>query len=395
MISVGEATRRIAGAVLCGKTETVPTLEAGGRVLRHPVTAERAFPPFDRVMMDGVGVSRQAWQSGARSFRLSGLAAAGQVRQSLADPRAAIEVMTGAVVPEAVDLVIPLERLRRHEDQVDIETDYTPPPGGFIHPMGSDAQSGSELLKSGTRLDARAIAVAISCGACELTVSVQPKIAVVSNGDELVEPGAPIEPHQVRRSNVHALRTALLEYGVPEISLHHFRDSRDALREGLKVILTEHDFVLLSGGVSQGKRDLIPEVLKALQAEIIFHRVAQRPGKPMLFAKRGQTLIFGLPGNPVSTLIGLYRHVLPALDRWSGATPKALPLFSLSEPVSSAPPLTLFLPVAQSGIGSVAPRPVANSGDFATLLDSDGFIELPAELGNFAPGFSAPFYQWS
>lgn len=394
MISVAEAAKRIEEAVFPGPTESVSTLESAGRILRQPVVAERPFPPFDRVMMDGIGVSRFAWESGRRRFHLIGTAPAGAPRQILGNPAQAIEVMTGAIAPEGVDLVIQMEAFQREGDYANVAADFDPPPGGCIHRTGSDAAAGTALLAPGVRMDSRALAVAISCGAGELEVTVHPRIAVVSTGDELVDLGLPLEPHQIRRSNVHALKAALLERGYQGVSVHHFPDDPAPLREGLATVLAENDCVLLSGGVSKGQADFIPEALTAIGAEIVFHRVAQRPGKPMLFAKQERTVIFGLPGNPVSTLIGLYRYVLPALDLWTGATPRERTSVSLSEPISFPPPLTWFLPVTRIGIGSVAPRPVANSGDFAALIDSDGFIELPAKTTRFAAGFAAPFYPW-
>ena len=396
MISVSEASEQIMAAVTRGDAETLPIGEAYGRVLRSNVTAERPFPPFDRVMMDGVAIQHRPWTEGMRRFRRAGFASAGAPQQSLCNPNDAIEAMTGAVVPAGADLIVPVEQLKWEEGYVTIAADYVPPEGGYIHKMGSDAVAGGILLPAGSRLDARAMAVAVSCGASEVRVSRQPRIAVVSTGDELIDVGQPIAPHQIRRSNVYALQATLRSRGYTDVSLHHFADDPEVLMTGLGRVLDEHDCVILSGGVSVGARDHIPATLVTLRARTVFHRVAQRPGKPMLFAVRGHTLIFGLPGNPVSTLVGLCRFVLPALEQWTAAAPH-LPLkVKLGEAVDFSPAFTCFLPVSWdcTSAGVVLPRPTANSGDFAALVGTNGFIELPAEMSHFEPGFLAPWYAW-
>lgn len=397
MLSVAAAEKLIRDHLPMGPVERISTLESAGRILRVSVTAERAFPPFDRVMMDGIAMSRQAWEEGRRVFEVVGMAPAGAPRMSLEDPYRVIEVMTGAVLPKGTDLVIPVEQLRRKGDGVEVVAGFEPPEGGFVHRAGSDAETGAGMLASGRRLDARAMGVAVSCGAETVEVGCLPRLAIISTGDELVPLGNSIADHQIRRSNGPALAAAALSARVTEVTQRHLPDEEDAMRIGMTGILDRHDVVVLTGGVSMGTRDLVPATLEALGAETIFHRVAQRPGKPFLFAKRGKTLIFGLPGNPVSCLIGFRRYVQPALLAWQGAPWPTAPLVLLGEAVAWDKPMTYFLPVEMNPkTGEALPRPVANSGDFAALLQSDGFVELKAENGGVSSvGTRARFFDWS
>lgn len=395
MIAVSEADERIVAALPTGPVETVATVEAGGRVLRETVAAERPFPPFDRVMMDGIAVSAAAWQGGQRTFEHEGTAFAGQPARALRDPCGAIEVMTGAVLPTGTDLVIPVEQVQVSGSSRTVADTFVPPPGGFVHRKGSDAAAGAVLLSPGHRLDGRALGVAVSCGAEHLTVTARPRIALVSTGDELIDAGLPIQPHQIRRSNLPALAATLRLHGYTEIESAHLPDEAAALEAGLGPLLDRNDFVILNGGVSMGQRDLVPAALAALGVETRFHRVAQRPGKPLYFGEHGDTAVFGLPGNPVSTLVGLHRYILPSLSRWEGALPPAPCRVALGAAVSFPAPLTYYLPVVlDPETGEALPRPVANSGDFEALLHSDGFVELPADLAVFPVGYRARFFPW-
>jgi molybdopterin molybdotransferase len=214
----------------------------------------------------------------------------------------------------------------------------------------------------------------------------------------LIEPGEPIAEHQVRRSNVYAVVGALHEHGFERVSNDHLADDEDLLLARLGKHLAEQDVLILSGGISKGRFDLVPEALKRLGVEEIFDQVAQRPGKPMWFGigPEGQA-VFGLPGNPVATLMCLVRYVIPAVISATGAAPREPERVGLAEPVAPGQKLACFVPVVlrhdEDGVAAV-PRPPNGSGDFLSLAGTDGFIELPPQPQAFPQGFAARLYRW-
>jgi len=245
----------------------------------------------------------------------------------------------------------------------------------------------------------REIAVAASCGYATLTVSQQPKIAVIASGDELVEIDAPVAAHQIRRSNDYAIRAGLQLAGYPHVARFHSRDVRSEIEHLLWHILAEFDVVIVTGGVSKGKFDYLPAELERQGVQKRFHGVAQRPGKPLWFGVSARrTPVFALPGNPVSAYTCLHRYVLPALAHASGQRVSPPLPVALSSAVTFKPQLAYLLPVKLStGPGAerlASPDPSNTSGDFAGLLGTDGFIELPGDITHFPVGTLAPFRPW-
>jgi molybdopterin molybdotransferase len=230
-------------------------------------------------------------------------------------------------------------------------------------------------------------------------VSSQPAIMVISTGDELVEPGEPIADYQVRRSNAYAVAATLRQRGFARIGDDHVMDDVAMLRERLALHLTTHEVLVLSGGVSMGRFDLVPRVLLELGVEQVFHKIAQRPGKPMWFGigPQGQA-VFGLPGNPVSTLVCLIRYVIPAIAAAMRTKPVLPERFALAAPVTTDSPLTYFLPVAIEhddwGRPWAHARATKGSGDFLSLAQTDGFVELPPGPNTFPKGFVTSVYRW-
>jgi len=378
--------------------ERIALRDAAGRILRQDVQAERDNPPFDRVCMDGVAVASSAYSSGTRRFRLQGTQAAGAVPMTLADPAAAIEVMTGAVMPHGTDSVIPLEEYDLQDGCLDLKAEATAEPWRNVQRRGSDSAPGVPMLTDGMRLGAAELAVVASAGLAEISVGRQPRVTVISTGDELIEPGLPIADHQVRRSNAYGVAAALRLHGFTEASDEHLRDDEPLMRRRLGELLGSRDVLVLSGGVSKGKFDFVPATLKALQVEEVFYQVAQRPGRPMWFGvgPRGQ-LVFGLPGNPVSTLVCLVRYVLPALRAASGQKCAVPARIAVAEAMSGRK-MTYFMPVASvragDGATSGLPRPPHGSGDFLALAGTDGFVELPPQPEGYPAGFIADFHPW-
>jgi molybdopterin molybdotransferase len=233
-----------------------------------------------------------------------------------------------------------------------------------------------------------------------IRVSCQPMLAVISTGNELVEPDEPVLAHQVRRSNAYAIVSALREHGFQRVADDHLRDDATELRERLRFHLETHDVLVLSGGVSMGRFDLVPKVLGELGVRAIFHTVAQRPGKPLWFGTAPSgAAVFGLPGNPVSSLVCLARYVLPALRGSLGQSPAPVARMALGAALTVTPPLTHFIPVRLSqddwGRDWAVPAPTNGSGDLTALAGTDGFVELPPGPNTYARGFVTRLYRWS
>jgi molybdopterin molybdotransferase len=230
-------------------------------------------------------------------------------------------------------------------------------------------------------------------------VSSQPMVVVISTGNELIEPGEPILPHQIRRSNVYAVVSALRRQGFQRVADDHVLDDADQLKERLKFHLDTHDVLVLSGGVSMGRFDLVPRALEDLGVHVIFHKVAQRPGRPLWFgvAPSGAA-VFALPGNPVSTLVCLARYVIPALFAAMGQNPQPPEKIALGGPANVSAALAFFLPVRVEvddwGRAWATPSPTNGSGDFTALAGTDGFVELPPGPNAYPKGFVTRLYRW-
>lgn len=395
MLTPAEADAAIAAALAQVPLEELPLLACAGRVLRREVRAERDAPPFDRVTMDGIAFAGAA----RRSFRIAGIQAAGTPALTLHSTDECIEVMTGAMLPAGCDTVVPVERIQVADGKATIEPGYTPVPWLHVHRRAADARAGDRLLEAGTRLGAPEIAIAASAGLPRLTVSRRPGIAVISTGDELVEPGLPVLDHQVRRSNSHGLAAALRLAGFAPRTDLHLPDSREVLERALARELDRHDVLVLSGGVSAGRFDHVPAALAALGVQKVFHQVAQRPGRPLWFGTRAPgKAVFALPGNPVSVLVCLARYVVPALAAMSAARPSPQRMVALAEPFEFQAPLACFLPVTlrydRDGRTLAEPRPTGGSGDFIALAGTDGFIELPPGPAIHPTGLAVPFHRW-
>jgi molybdopterin molybdotransferase len=325
--------------------------------------------------------------------------AAGQPPLTLPGPTDCIEVMTGAMLPAGCDTIVPVERLSVANGTATIAADYALQAGQFVHRQAADARAGDRLLEPGIRLGAPEIAIAASAGLTGLEVSRQPRIAIISTGDELVEPGQSIAPHQVRRSHAYGLAAALRGAGFTAATDLQLPDDPATLQAALARALDQHDVLVLSGGVSAGRFDHVPAALAALGVRKVFHHVAQRPGRPMWFGVgAGGTLVFALPGNPVSVLVCLVRYVIPALIRRAGAEPPPRAVFRLSREYPFPAPLSCFLPVSlrydPDGTHRAEPRPTGGSGDFISLAGTDGFVELPRGPAAHPEGLTVPFQHW-
>jgi molybdopterin molybdotransferase len=265
-----------------------------------------------------------------------------------------------------------------------------------IHPKGQDAQKGDVVLSAGQVISPAEIALLASVGKSRISVKSFPMTALVSTGDELVEVNQEPAPHQIRRSNTRALKAAMKEIHW-NASSFHLPDNKAAVNERLREILNNNEITILSGGVSKGKFDFIPDAMESLGVRKQFHEVSQRPGKPFWFGTRDDgKVVFALPGNPVSTYVCFYRYILPWIFRQMEVKPK-LEFARLGEDFSFTPDLTYFLQVRtknDSGAVVAYPRPGGGSGDFANLTEVDGFLELPREKSEFKKGEVYPYFSF-
>jgi molybdopterin molybdotransferase len=378
-------------------TECCRIEQAGGRVLREEIRTDRAFPPFDRVMMDGYALRVVDWQTGHRTFRVTGIAPAGQPVVDLPDePASCVEVMTGAPLPAGANCIVPVEEVSRSgTEQIIVADSFEAAVGRFIHHVGSDAPAGVILLRPGILLGSRQIGVAASCGAALLKVSCLPRIAVIATGDELVAVDELPAAHQIRQSNAHAITCALGRAGFPPQRVGTLCDEPDVFGEMLRQQLTACDWLVLTGAVSKGMHDFIPAVLDGIGCTRLFHGVAQRPGKPAgCWIGPGGQVIMALPGNPVSALTGLHAMVLPALAVACGV-PVPKPRLVIAQcGITGLPGMTHHLPVSLRDDGRAQAAATDNSGDFIGLLKSDGFVTLPPRGESPWIPAALPFTPW-
>lgn len=398
MLTTAAALKAILGAMPVYEKKSVSVAASIGKVLRQNVVAERDQPPFDRVMMDGIAISYADAENNTRKFPIQAMRAAGEEQIAL-EAAKAIEIMTGASLPTGADCIVPIERISISNDVATLEAGYEAQQNQFIHPRGSDHKQGAELLSPGKRISPMDIAIINSCGLTDVDTSKSPEIRVISTGNELVAAGKPVETHQVRMSNGPAVIAMLQQHGYNDCEHDHLVDELDVLREKIGGHLDNADVLVLSGGVSMGKADYIPQVLDELGVEVVFHKISQRPGKPMWFGvgSKGQA-VFALPGNPVSTLVCCRQYVVPALNAASGQREYPPEFASLAQAFTFEPQLTCLLPVRliSSVGGQLLAMPVHTntSGDFASLTGTDGYIDLPLEEANFPAGTAAQLHRW-
>lgn len=397
LTSVSQAEALIAEHMPSFGSERVPLAMATGRVLRQSVRAEHDHPPFDRVMMDGIATR---WsQPVPRRLRVAGAQMAGMARQSLPHGETCLEVTTGAMLPDGCDCVIPIEQLQRDGEDYVLSADGQPLAGQFIHRQASDCAQGTLLLSPGMRLGPAEMALLAANGVAKVEVAVMPSVAIVSTGDELVNVDEPLGEGQIRRSNDTAVRAALQLDGLARVAMEHIVDDEAATRDRIADLLDRHDVLLLSGGVSMGQRDYVPAALAAQGVQKVFHRIAQKPGKPMWFGigPRGQ-VVFALPGNPVSALVCATRYARPALLTAQGMPAPAPEYVVLDAEVDIHPTLVSFVPArVQTDVQGrlmAYPVPSRTSGDFSSLPRTQGFVQLPPGKGKAPAGSVAVFYRW-
>ncbi len=364
------------------RVATVPLRLAAGRVLAEDIRADRDYPPFDRSMRDGFAV-RSGETPG--SLRLVGEVRAGTVFEGLAGPGECVEIMTGAPVPAGFDAVVMVEHCTRGADGI-ISTDRIPESGANIARRGCEALAGDLVAARGLRIDYATVSLLATTGHQDVQVYEKPRVAILATGDEIVGIGEQPAAHQIRNSNAWSLAAQVERAGGIPVVLPVAPDTLDGTRrlmeEGLQA-----DLLLLSGGVSAGKFDVVEPALAELGAEFFFDRVLIQPGAPLVFGVAREKFFFGLPGNPGSTMVTFELFARAALELLSGMAEPPLPmtLARLSRPFRHKPGLTRFLPAVLRGF-EITPVDWQGSGDVPALSRANAFLVAEAGKAEYAAG---------
>lgn len=390
LITVKEATKTI-----LDNTEEFGVIKVNfknslNRVLKEKIVADRDFPPFNRVSMDGIAINSKQFPNQI-SFKIEGIQAAGSPQLTLKNKENCIEAMTGAILPNGTDAVIPYELITIKKGIATINISEIKHFQN-IHKQGKDRLKNDVILSKNKLISSADIGVLATVGKFEVTVAKQPKVIIISTGDELVDVDKNPLDYQIRRSNVYTLVSLLEKLNITAKTIH-ISDDKAELKKIIADLLSNYDVLLFSGAVSKGKFDFIPEVLDELGVEKLFHRVSQRPGKPFWFghiasfnkseqdASQGQhKVIFAFPGNPVSTYVSCLRYFYPWYKKSVGLEHVNNNYAILDQDYSFKPDLTYFLQVKLTNKnGKIYATPITGhgSGDLANLADVDGFLEIP------------------
>jgi len=367
--------------------ESVALSDALGRVVAQDIRADRAYPPFDRSVRDGFAVRAADVVIGTKLRCMGELKAGDEPKISVA-PGTCVQIMTGAALPSGADAVVMIEHTRAEGST--IEFLRTAEPGQHIVPRAREAAEGQLLLCAGSRLGFAEIAVAAQVGAVHVQVFRKPCVAILSTGDEVVSAETKPGNFQIRNSNAFSLAAQVTLAGGEPVFLSNAKDTEEDLRAKITQGLQEN-LLILSGGVSAGKYDLVEKVLRDLDAEFFFDAVAIRPGKPTVFGTCAGKPVFGLPGNPISTMVTFELFAVPALHLLAGAEMKPLPLLQarLGQRLHEKTGLAHFLPARLEWTGtvpSVKPLPWQGSGDLAAVAKCNCFLFVPADRGELAEG---------
>lgn len=389
MINVTEAEYIIQSAKQDYGTEYVHIDHAVGRVLAKDIIADRDLPPYDRVTMDGIAILFETYQKGERTFSIKGTQAAGDVCMEINNEEC-IEIMTGAALPQTANTVVRYEDITINDNGTATINSDTVATGQNIHYKGSDKVKGQALAKAGQIITPAIINTAASVGLSHISAKRLPKTVIISTGEELVDIDKIPSPYQVRRSNSYAIASILRTYNI-KADMLHVMDDPTTMKQLLSECLEDFDILILSGGVSMGKFDYLPQVMEELHVTKLFHKVKQRPGKPFWFGiSPDQKVVFAFPGNPVSAFMCMHRYFMPWLQTSLGIDNLPKLYAVLTEDYLFLPDLQYFLQIkithGEDGRLMATPYEGNGSGDFTNLLYTDAFMELPQEQTNFKKG---------
>ena len=375
----------------------LPIDQCTGQFLAEDLIADRNFPPYNRVTMDGISIAHDEFLKGRREFMIESTSPAGSPEATLNNVENCVEVMTGTMLPKNTDTVIRYEDVTITNGTARLLEGLQIKKQQNVHFKGMDIAKGSVIVQKGRQISSAEINIAAAVGKAELKVKRLPKVVIISTGDELVDVHESPLPHQIRRSNVYGIRNTLREWGI-KADLNHLPDEKLKMTEIIADLLKNYDVLIFTGGVSKGKFDHLPDVLNALKVKRHFHKIQQRPGKPFWFGtSENDKRVFALPGNPVSSFVCLYAYVRHWLLKSLGLLPAQMHVRLLND-VEFKPDLVYFPEAALSNLstGTLGATAILGngSGDFANLVKTDGFLILPQEKSIFNKGEVYPFIPY-
>lgn len=376
LLPVDDALKRIEAAISRKGPETVALDRAAGRVLAEPVLATTDNPPFDASAMDGYAVRAEDVRDGAVLNQI-GVSQAGEGFSGRIGRGTCARIFTGAPLPEGADAVVMQEQTMTDGDAITFLADSVP--GKNVRPQAQDFRTGDTLIATGTRMTPQHVALAAAANHPHVNVSRALNVAIMATGDELVPPGSPLPPGKIVGSNSFGLRAIFEPHAETIADFGIIPDDMDILSRAIGSALEgAPDILITTGGASVGEHDLVQDALKANGVDIDFWRIAMRPGKPLMFGSKDGTIVFGLPGNPVSALVTATVFVLPAIYAMLGETRPAPLFMPLATPLPQNGPrrhfIRSYLAPAQGGITGVAPVGETDSGHLSSLAKSDCLI---------------------
>jgi molybdopterin molybdotransferase len=392
MLNYLEARRKVVDTVRASQprppVETVALLESLGRVLAEDVSADRDYPPFHRSTRDGFALQAADVRTVPAKLKRLGEIRAGESYPGVVGPGECVQIMTGAPVAKGTDAVVMIEDTELKGEEVVVRRSVSV--GANVVPRGSEAQGGDLLLRAGTRLGYAEISSLGQVGQTQVRVYHRPRVAVLSTGDEVVPVESQPGPSQIRNSNSYSIAAQVVLCGGQPVLLGNARDQLDELQRLMRRGL-EEDLLVLTGGVSMGKYDLVEVVLRQLGAEFYFDAVAIRPGRPAVFSQCQGKFVFGLPGNPVSTMVTFELFVAPALALMGGEQAQPLQFLKarLAERFEKKAELTMFLPARLEGEGpdvTIQALPWQGSGDVVALAKANCFLVVPHDVQRLDAG---------
>jgi len=374
--------------------ETVKLENANGRILAEHIYADRDYPPFNRAAMDGYAIMSSDWKKGIRNYRITDTIFTGKVAGQTLTSGCCYKIMTGAATPEIADIIIRREDATESEYHVLLYADAIKPHQN-IALQGEDSKKGTLLLTSPLRCTPQLTAVLATVGKATLQVYKLPETAIITTGDEVVDPGVSINPLQIRNSNQYLLKSLLERWKIQPVLCEHVSDDKAKLKATLSRAM-KADLVIINGAVSAGDADHVPAVLKELGVKTLFHKVSIRPGKPLLVGKTASgTVVFALPGNPLSCLTTFtifVEHYLSLCTGFAGRRFQTLPLLAKR---TKKHPLTEFFPADLNGFGGLNLSPFNGSGDVTACIHANGLAMQPAASQELQKNERINFYPFN
>jgi molybdopterin molybdotransferase len=375
--------------------ESVALLDSMHRILREDVFCDADSPPFDKAIRDGFAVRAQDVTQVPAVLTIIGESRAGAGADVVVGEGQSCEIMTGAPFPQGANAVVMIENTERVSSSSVRILKSARENEGLLR-RGAEARKGDKILQAGRCIALADIGVLASTGKAKILVSRKPRVGVIATGDELVDVHETPQAGQIRNSNTYTVCAQVKEAGGEPVLLGMARDNLDDLREKIKRGLNEHDLLLVSGGVSMGKYDLVEKVFAEFGVEVLFDKIAMKPGKPTVFGHRGNTYVFGLPGNPLSTMVAFHMFVRPLilfLLKAADTAPKILEA-KLDAPTKCDPERAALVPATvrfESGGYRIRTAPWKGSSDLVGLARANALIMIPRREGVLEAGDSAQF----